>query len=72
MASNHAQLDQLDRANELIREALAIADAVAESDPGNLEHTTLTTFGSMLRENLRELHRITRCLHTPKRKELRK
>ncbi len=65
-------LEHIDRIDTLIRESTAIADAIAECVPENLEHTTLTTLGSMLRNNLREFRRITRCLQKLKRTEPRK
>ena len=61
-------LDNTDRIESLLRESTALADIIAESNPGTLDLRTLPTLGASLRSNLRELTDLFRC-HYPKRKQ---
>ena len=56
-----------DRTDTLLRESLAISDIIAETDPGILEPSTITTLAASLRSKLRELADLFR--HTPHSKE---
>jgi hypothetical protein len=62
-------LVEIDRIDTLLRQSLAIADIVAETDSGSLAPSTIPTLCSLLRSNLREIDRLRRRLHTNQRKE---
>jgi hypothetical protein len=55
-------LDTLDRVEQLLREALALADALAMSEPTGLHDNTVPELGMMLYRRVCELQSITRDL----------
>ena len=64
MARSNVVLKQIDKAEKLLREALAIADIVAECNAGTLDDATVTVLGDMLRRHLRELTEVLKTLHS--------
>jgi hypothetical protein len=55
VSQSQNQLAKIDCVNTLLRESVAIADALAIAGPHTLHQTTISTFGTMLDQRLHDL-----------------